>query len=348
MTESSSIPVSAIAIDPTAIEASGSGIPAGKSPTTGYLVGVLYYGPIDREHDRCMRALKEHPLVAQTFEMHGCPYIDIGRSALASKALDDGYQGILFVDHDMLFDLEGVTLAIEGANATEGVVGAAYSMRRPGVEMIGGIDSRKLDKDKPVKFFEGGELVDAVYLGMGFTAISSKALQRIVDHAEIAHERRHARIDILERLVNASTESPTWQREMLDLLKEVRADLQPHAQAPTRSGITTIQMRPFFRLHIEDDKYFGEDVSFCLRAHAAGVPVKIDTRIRVYHKGSYCYGLEDCGFVVPYCNTLVTLLGDAPAPQYTQHSPNPEIQREVEQRRELDAAPEIFPTAQSL
>ena len=52
---------------------------------------------------------------------------------------------------------------------------------------------------------------------------------------------------------------------------------------------------PFFLPMIVDGFYCGEDKSFCVRVNAAGFRVMCDTRMRVYHKGTYPYALEDSG-----------------------------------------------------
>lgn len=245
-----------------------------------YIVGILYYGGRDSEHAKCMEGLKDHPYIAQVVSLEGCPYIDIGRCALAAHAIELDAGGILFIDHDIIFDIEEVTRIIESAESTKGVVGAGYSMRRPGLGMIGGIDVEKSIEQGlgDIIFFEGGKLYPALYLGMGFTAIHRDALETI-------------------------------GKELPKL----------------KSGITDIEMKPLFSLLQEDGKYYGEDVSFCIRAGRAGVTMHMDTRIRVHHKGTYTYGLEDCGIVVPYLHSLKGLLKSEIAAKYTNATPHPEI-----------------------
>lgn len=266
-------------------------------PEKKYLVGVLYYGGIDREHDKCIQALKNHPYIAAVMEMHGCPYIDIGRSIIATKVLDEkDFGGLLFFDHDMIFEPDEVTKLIDSTEACQGVVGAAYSMRRPG-HMIGGIDTTKLGDGEKVVFFNGGGPRPATYLGMGMTAIHRSVFERLVEKANQKHEERHGVLADIERLGNVSPDAKA-------LAERVKAGLRDHELPRLTSGISDAPVVPFFSLLQLKDVYFGEDVSFCLRCHDAQIPVQIDTRVRVYHKGSYCYGLEDCGMVVPYCDRL--------------------------------------------
>lgn len=253
-----------------------------------YLVAVLYYGAIDREHDKCMRAIDKgkHENVLDVIEMVGCPYIDIGRSTLATYALSAPCDGILFIDHDMLFEPDAVTQVIEAAEATGGVVGAGYSMRRPGADLIGQLDMEAarngakgaLYQKEDVWFFDGGDVWPAVFLGMGFTAIPKTALQTI--------------------------------GKDMPILKSCLAD------AP---------VKPFFSLLQENGFYYGEDVSFCFRAKRAGVGVFMDTRVRVHHQGSYTYGIEDTSIVVPFLKTLKTVVKDIRTPHDSQWSHHPEV-----------------------
>lgn len=307
-----------------------------------YLIGVLYYGPIDREHDRCVQALKNHPLISRVFEMHGCPYIDIGRSTIATEVLDQpDIGGVLFLDHDILFDFEEVTKIIESTEASEGVVGAGYSMRRPGSQMIGGIDNSKIPEGENVVFFNGGKRWPAIYLGMGFTCIHRKALERIVETANRIFAERQERLAKLREAIENRQDLLA-----LTILDSMTAalDFKEHELPQLKSGITDANVVPFFSLIQSKGSYFGEDVSFCLRAYAANVPVEMDTRLRIYHKGSYTYGLEDCGMVVPYCTTLISLPSDTPQPQNSQHSHLPEVQRALDaQKVELEQRRTVFP-----
>lgn len=68
------------------------------------------------------------------------------------------------------------------------------------------------------------------------------------------------------------------------------------------AGFTKV--KPLFSLMLEDGCYFGEDVSFCRRVKRAGFDIYSDTRVRLYHKGNYCYSVEDAGIIVPTSQTL--------------------------------------------
>jgi hypothetical protein len=278
-----------------------------------YLIGVLYYGPIDREHDRCVKALHGHPLVHDVLELTGCPYIDIGRSIVATSVLDNPeLGGVLFIDHDMVFDAKEAIACIESAIEADATVGAAYSMRKPG-HIIGGIDGSQLPPDEKVVFFDGGSRRPANYLGMGMTAIPRSVLVRLVEASNAQFAEQTRLLDELRYLLSRVTAAVSRDGDPLD---PTRASalfelLVPHLRDPDlprlTSGISDAPVVPFFSLLQRKGYYYGEDVSFCARSHFASIPVLLDTRIRVYHKGSYCYGLEDVGMEVPYCTRLEVL-----------------------------------------
>lgn len=287
--------------------------PSSPASPKKYLVGVLYYGGIDREHDRCVRALHGHPLVADVLELTGCPYIDIGRSIIATKVLDDeSLGGVLFIDHDMVFETSEAVRCIESAIEADATVGAAYSMRKPG-HIIGGIDGSKLEANKKVRFFAGGERLPANYLGMGMTAIPRSVFVRLVEASRKKYERQQAIVSELRALLGRVTAAVSPEGEPIDpmraaaLFDELIPELRDEDLPRLQSGISDAPVVPFFSLLQRKGYYYGEDVSFCVRSHLAGVGVNLDTRVRVYHKGSYCYGIEDVSMEVPFCESLVVL-----------------------------------------
>lgn len=287
-------------------------------PLEKYLVGVLYYGPIDREHDKCVKALHGHPLVADVLELTGCPYIDIGRGIIATKVLDnEELGGLLFIDHDMVFDPKEAIATIASAIEADATVGAAYSMRKPG-HIIGAVDGTKIDPNKKVVFFEGGERLPANYLGMGMTAIPRSVLVRLVEASRAKYARQKQIVTELQALLSRVTQavapdgSPLDPSKAMGLLGELLPELRDEDLPRLKTGISDAPVVPFFSLLQRAGYYYGEDVAFCVRSHLAGIGVHLDTRIRVYHKGSYCYGLEDVGMEVPFCTRLEVL--DKPEP----------------------------------
>lgn len=297
-----------------------------------YLIGVLYYGGIDREHDHCVKALSKHERIFDVMDLTGCPYIDQGRSLIATKVLDTPeIGGLLFIDHDMIFDVPEAIKVIEAAEECQGVAGAAYSMRRPG-RIIGEVDGHQLTKGQKVVYFNGGASLPASYLGMGLTAMHRSVLERLV----LASKKKHARQQQVLSELRAALSAPTANAEHALALANELADHLPIPDLPRlTTGLNDAPVVPFFShllrlLEMEggaEGAYFGEDVSFCIRCKEADIPIRVETRARVFHKGMYHYGLEDVGMQVPFCDRLEALpaktdeeAGAAPQPV----SPNPE------------------------
>ncbi len=175
---------------------------------------------------------------------------------------------MFFLDHDILFDPNDVLRLCEQALDMQGVVAGCYCMRASGRNYIGSLD---VPPGSTVNFFEGGETLPAFYSGLGFAAITMGTLQKI--------------------------------------------------ELPTLESSIVGRIRPWYALDCSTGFYAGEDVSFCNRVHDLKVEavtgedwrmthsgrapkVWIDTRVRIFHVGKYCYGLEDAGCVVPRYQTL--------------------------------------------
>ncbi len=66
-------------------------------------------------------------------------------------------------------------------------------------------------------------------------------------------------------------------------------------EPPVRMAFLDALASPLFMSLVKDGRCWGEDASFCWRAHAAGVPVMLDTRPRLVHFGRIGFRLEDLG-----------------------------------------------------
>lgn len=316
------------------------------TPTAPFLVGVLYYGAVDREHDRCVQALRGHPLVLDIMTLTGCPYIDMGRSIIATHVLDrPDIGGLLFIDHDMVFDKQEATSLIESAIEADATVGAAYSMRKSG-QIIGALDHTKLDPDEEILFFEGGKRFPANYLGMGMTAIPRSALERLVAASKARFARQGAIVAELSMFLSRVTQAIGLEGDPIDatrgmkLLDQLIPELRDEELPRLKTGISDAPVVPFFSHLQRRGIYYGEDVSFCVRSHLAGIGVQLDTRRRVYHKGSYCYGIEDVGMEVPYCTTLKVLDKKSPKVADADFSKSPAVRDAIAaQKSLLDSEP---------
>lgn len=213
-------------------------------------------------------------------ELHNCPFIDLARAELTRIAFEYlEADGMFFLDHDIGFIPRDVVELCRQAEETRDVVAAPYCMRKSAHSVIGAIDESDAP-DGNVVFFEGGRRYKALYAGLGFAAIPSSV------------------IDALS------------------------------GQYPLLEAGMPGEVRPLYALDVNGGYYSGEDVSFCSRVQGLSVrtvPVEpgedtpngmdwehvrtadnptgrqvwLDTRVRIFHKGSYEYGIEDEGIVVP-------------------------------------------------
>jgi len=71
---------------------------------------------------------------------------------------------------------------------------------------------------------------------------------------------------------------------------------------------------PFWDTEQGEARYYAEDYAFCKRCEQAGTPIVADTSIRIYHLGSYAYGLEDATTWVTRYRNLESGIKD-PQPQ---------------------------------
>lgn len=251
-------------------------------------VTMATFGPLDHQQQRMLNELDKAGV--PILMLHDYPLIDVARDVLLETALGAGFAGAFMLDHDIHFVPQSVLDVVAQAREMGAVVGVPYCMRRTGQNLIGAFE---VDVGSEVTFFEGGGLYPAHYAGMGFTAIPRRM-------AEEATER-HA----LERLETGVPSAPFLSVGSRDVV------------AP-----------PLFSLLVQNGHYAGEDVSFCARVHdieAAEQPgggwrmrsswqggpspsgrIFHDTRHRIFHVGSYRYGIEDMGIAVPRLQSLRT------------------------------------------
>jgi hypothetical protein len=85
----------------------------------------------------------------------------------------------------------------------------------------------------------------------------------------------------------------------LHVRREVYEAMHQQLELPTCNAGFGSPMIPYFQPMIVDtDKgpwYLAEDYSFCERARRCGFKIMVDTRVRLWHVGSYKYGWEDAG-----------------------------------------------------
>ncbi len=292
-------------------------------PGSYFALCIPSFGTLDQDQQRAVAILERAGMTV--FRMHDCPWIDIARSYLTEKALSVG-KGVFFLDHDIIFDPNDVLRLCEQALDRSAVVSGAYSMRKGGRSIIGSFDV----KPGPMKFFKDGETLPAYYSGLGFSAVPESVLVGM-------------------GLAKLSCRA-------LSMLM------------PGDSGL----IRPWYALDCSTGFYAGEDVSFTNRVHDLSVKLRdagsaehepqwemshsgrpcrvfIDTRVRLAHRGSYDYGLEDVGIVVPRFETMesVNVVSRAEAKQALLSAGALPVEVMVEAREFPDEATAVEPRAES-
>lgn len=268
----------------------------------GYLIATPYYGAGDFDHLEGYRRLQaEYPALkrpfvptgstvptarSQIYRVLGCAYIDIARGTAAALALKGGFDGLFFIDHDIVFDPQDVIGMMRAAHAEQAIVYQLYSMRTSGKRAIGAMDPSV----KRAIFHEGGGLYPGLYGGFGFTAIPRAALEAIGrDMLEL--DTGFSRI---QGIFSLRSGFPDW----VELMGELRRLGALNEDAPQRS-LWEQAIRS-----LSGNDYAGEDISFFHRARRLGIKTLVDTRPRIAHKGSYRYGLEDVQLSVPRAKCL--------------------------------------------
>lgn len=247
-----------------------------------------YWGAMDVEHLDCVLALRKlYPQIAQQgYRITGCAYIDIARATAAAKALEAGYSGLFFIDHDIIFDPRDVIGLMRAAERTQTVCYGLYSMRASGKRMIGAFEKGT----KRADCFAGGGLYPGQDGGLGFAAIPRAVLEAVGR-------------DMLELETGFSKVKPLFA------LRAGFPDWPELFEALARKGLIggTEWHRNEVRESIRElaaGWYAGEDISFFHRVRRAGFQPLVDTRPRLAHKGSYKYGLEDVQVCVPRGESL--------------------------------------------
>lgn len=248
-----------------------SDAPIGNEPGTRFALCIPSFGSLDYDQLQSVYALEKAGMVS--IGLHDCAWIDQARSWLTEQAMERG-RGVFFLDHDIIFHPNDVLRLCEQALERNAVVAGPYCMRKSGKNIIGSFDL----PPGPIQFFGSGNTFPAFYSGLGFAAVP------------------------------------------FDVLDQIELPLLDSKAIAQGVGFGT-RIRPWYALDCSTGFYAGEDVSFCNRVHDLTVGVVdpgpgqeaqwglshsgrtprvfLDSRVRIAHRGSYDYQIEDVGIVVP-------------------------------------------------
>lgn len=142
------------------------------------IVLAAYHGPGVHQHYESLRAV--HPLNIATVGQ--CP-IDSARSFLLQVAMEQtSCEVFVFVDSDVSFQPAGYQQIVRSCLETQAVVSGCYLTKSlQGKQALAGVLT---DQDQEVEFFEGGGLVPARVVPMGFTAIHRSAVGKIISSGQ--------------------------------------------------------------------------------------------------------------------------------------------------------------------
>jgi len=212
--------------------------------TPGSCVVLVPIGAaIDPGCDDALRELERRGYTVR--RVRGYSAIDAARNQMATDALAQEFNELMWVDSDVVFDPNDVDrLREHNLHFTCGI----YPKKGPRQ-----FACEFLPDTEVVRFGRNGGLTEIRYCGFGFT---------------------HVRRAVFEAV-----------REKLGLPvcnQRFASPLVPYFEPmsiPEASGRWSI----------------SEDYAFCERARQAGFTVMADTRIRLWHVGTYRYGWEDAG-----------------------------------------------------
>ncbi len=186
----------------------------------------------------------------------------MGRCALASVALAEGFEELLSIDSDIAFHPDDVERLRGHREPFVCGLYAKKSRRELACHLLPGTDKLTLGV--------AGGLCEVYYTGFGFTLT---------------------------------------RREIYEVMRS-------RLQLPECNQRFGEQLVPYFQPLIVPDGagqwYLGEDYAFCERAHRCGFRIMADTRIRLWHVGSYPFSWEDAGSAKERYTTYTFRLGDRP------------------------------------
>lgn len=139
-----------------------------------HIVHVPFLSHIEPETDRCLRGLES--LGVRVDRLKGASAIDLVRNLAASNALRDGFESLMFIDSDMMFDPAD---ALKLLKSDVPVIAGVYAAKVLG---SGQINVNFTPEVETIRF---GPWADRLYpvrgVGAGFLRIKTAVLLWIID-----------------------------------------------------------------------------------------------------------------------------------------------------------------------
>jgi hypothetical protein len=224
------------------------------------VVLVPYLTHIEPGCDQGLRELEQRGIEVRRYPSTAA--VDRTRCDAATAALEAGFDELIWIDSDIRFDPDDVE-RLRGHDLP--IVAGVYAKK--GVQDLA---VHLQDGTTEVTMGEGGGLYDVRYVGAGFLCT-----QRMV-------------YDDIQRTFSLPVCNTKFgARTVPYFLPMVIAEGGANPQGTGSPGGPPAYW------------YLGEDYAFCERARQAGHKIVVDTTIRLGHIGSYTYGWEDAGQVVP-------------------------------------------------
>ncbi len=137
-------------------------------PRSACVVLVPYFDRIEPETNRTLQELSERGYAVRT--LRGCSQIDMARSILATQALKDGYQELMWIDSDVTFNPYDVS-RLRSYNLP---ITAGLYVKKGKPEFAG-----RFLGNEPVTFGKGGKLVEMAAVGFGFVHVRSAVFAKM-------------------------------------------------------------------------------------------------------------------------------------------------------------------------
>lgn len=246
-----------------------------------YAFCLPMWGACDLEQQKVLWELEKAG--ALIIELHGCPYIDLARSALVAKARALGARGVFFIDHDILFKPDDALRMIEDAEASQDVISAVYCMRKTAHALIGAPDIEQGTKMGYFKNEKAG-LYPALYSGLGFSAIPMAVFDALDAElpellSPLGKVRPYFALDVNSDFYCGEDASFCGRVQGL-ALRTLPAD-------PALQGVPGASAAGH-HWHLSRPK-----------EGPTKHKVWLDSRVRIFHMGKYHYALEDHSIAVP-------------------------------------------------